>query len=189
MLAVTGLTTTIVQHYLSIRQEEVQRIEAFPSLAHPTPIIKVPFADRYILAAGILHQSRLHKQTEKEIIESLCVNFVNVVRICEYIFENYAKARVCIIGSESGVKWSFDDTYAGAKAAVHTYVATRRVTQLQQLVCVAPTIISDSGMTMRRKDYPDVLAKRRTVTAKQVAETISGLFSPEIDLNNTVVRM
>ncbi|HEY9503579.1 MAG TPA: hypothetical protein VIR01_18215, partial [Pyrinomonadaceae bacterium] len=69
------------------------------------------------------------------------------------------------------------------------YVENRRVAHTQQLVGVAPPIIRDSGMTLRRNDYPDVLKTRRTVTAKLVAEAISGLFSDEIDLNNTVVRL
>ena len=189
MLAVTGLTTTVVQEYLKLRPEEVVRIEARPSLAHPTPELKVPHVERYILAAGILHQADLLNQTEKEIVDSLCVNFVNVIRICELILITAPKARICVIGSESGVKWSFDDIYAGSKAAVHRYVETRKVGFTQQLVCVSPPIIRDAGMTIRRKDYPDVLKKRRTVTAKYVAETISSLFSKEIDLNNTVVRL
>jgi NADP-dependent 3-hydroxy acid dehydrogenase YdfG len=189
MLAVTGLNTTIVQSYLQIRPEGVIRIEATPSLSHSSPVLKVPLADRYILAAGVLHQARLTKQTEKEIIESLSVNFINVIRICEEILSRYKCARICVIGSESGFNWSYDDTYAGAKAAVHRYVETRKIAATQPLVCVSPIIISDSGMTMRRNDYPDILDKRRTVTAMAVAEVISGLFSNEIDLNNTVVRM
>lgn len=189
MLAVTGLHTTIVQSYLQLRPEPVKRIDAKPSLSHPTPELSVPHAERYILAAGILHPAKLVVQTEKEIVESLCVNFVNVVRICEMVLSTVPRARICVIGSESGISWSFDDVYAGAKAAVHRYVETRKVDHDQQLVCVAPTIIADSGMTMRRNDYPDVLRKRRTVTAKVVAETISSMFGPEIELNNAVVRV
>lgn len=189
MLAVTGLNTTIVQEYLKLRPDDVERIEAAPSLAHPTAELKIPNADRYILAAGVLHGKGVMALTEKEIIESLCVNLVNVMRICEKIILTRPYARICVVGSESGVKWSFDDVYAAAKAAVHRYVEVRKTAPGQQLVCVAPPIISDSGMTMRRNDYPEVLKKRRTVTAKYVAETICGLFTPEIDLNNTVVRL
>lgn len=189
MLAVTGLNTTIVQSYLTMRPQTVVRISARPSLAHPTPELKVPHADRYILAAGVLTPATLLKQTEKQIVDSLCVNFVNVVRICEEILHNVEHARVCVIGSESGINWSFDDTYAASKAAVHRYVETRGVKRKQQLVCVAPPIISDSGMTRRRHDYPTVLQTRRSVTSKEVAEVIDSFFSSEIDLNNIVVRM
>lgn len=188
MLAVTGISTTIVKEYLLLRPETTIRIEAIPSLAHPSPELHIPPADRYILAAGLLHQKPLADQTEKEVLASLSVNFINVIRVCERVLSENLEARICVIGSESGYRWSYDDAYAGAKAAIHSYVENRRVYRKQQLVCVAPTVISDSGMTMRRKDYPEVLERRRTVTAKQVAEIISGLFSPEIDLNNTVVR-
>lgn len=189
MIAVTGYNTTIVAEYLKLKPEQVMRIEATPSLAHMSPEFWVPLADRYLLSAGILHQKPLVKQTEKELIESLAINFVNVVRLCEHILEMDIRARICVIGSESGFKGSFDETYAGSKAAVHKYVENRRLKEGQQLVCVAPTIISDSGMTIRRNDYPEILSKRRTVTAKAVAEVVHGLFSAEITVNNAIVRV
>jgi short-subunit dehydrogenase len=190
MLAVTGLRTTIVHEYLKLNPfERIARIEGMPSLADPAPVLSIPRADYYILAAGVLHQKKLVQQTGAEIVESFCVNFVNVVRICEEVFSKYEHARVCVIGSESGYKWSFDDTYAGSKAAVHSYIENRRVKPSQQLVGVAPIVISDAGMTMRRDDYPFVLRRRSTVTSKEVAEIIVGLFNGEITLNNTVVRM
>jgi short-subunit dehydrogenase len=189
MLAVTGLSTSIVQEYLKLRNEIVARIEAHPSLTHPSPDLVIPNADRYILAAGVLHQKPLQIQTEKEVVDSFSINFVNVVRICEQVLSTNDRARICVIGSESGYNGSFDETYAGSKAAVHCYVENRKLKRGQQLVCVAPTIISDSGMTRRRSDYPDVLNRRRTVKAATVAEVIHSLFSDEIYLNNLVVRM
>lgn len=189
MLTVTGISTTIVQRYLMIKPDIVARIRAWPSLSMPDCAFDIPRADRYILAAGVLYQKPLAMQTGAEIAASMCVNYINVVRICESIFQVNEEARVCVVGSESGYVGSFDETYAGAKAAVHCYVENRKMLKTQQLVCVAPSIISDSGMTERRKDYPEILGTRKTVTAMQVAEIIFNLLHGDILVNNTVIRM
>lgn len=192
MLAVTGKTTTIVKEYMKLAKLDdldVWPIGAEPSLAELACHLVVPDADQFILAAGLLHQKRLHQQTGAEIRASVALNFVNVVRICETALEKNEAARICVIGSESAFGWSWDDTYAGMKAALHRYVEKRSLRGLQQLVCVSPPIISDSGMTTRRKDYPAILKRRPSVTASAVAKLVYELLNGDIDLNNVVVRM
>lgn len=190
MLAVTGLSTTIVKEYLKIvPDEEVKRIVAYPNLDMFDCELKIPDADRYILAAGVLHQEKMKDQTGRQIMTSLSVNFINVVRICEEILEKNEHARICVIGSESAYGGSFDETYAGAKAALHRYVEKRTLRAHQQLVCVSPPIISDAGMTLRRHDYPEILKRRPTVTSSEVARLVYDLLNFECELNSVVVRM
>lgn len=172
MLAVTGFRTSIVAELMRlIGDEETVRISSDLARAD-APFAVPPYADKFVLAAGCLYNKRMVMQTPSEIIRSLCINLVNVIRLCEQILVTNENARICVIGSQSGVDWSFDDTYAAAKAAVHKYVETRKTHFPQQLICVAPTIIRDSGMTRRREDYPGVLEKRTTVSAKEVAQSI-----------------
>lgn len=109
--------------------------------------------EKYLFCAGMIRQKRLVDQTDHEIAESYIVNAASVMRACDKLIEHNAKARICIIGSEAAFTWSFDGAYASAKAALHRYVETKKLRSPdQQLVCVAPTIILNTGMTDARND-------------------------------------
>lgn len=175
MLAVTGFRTTIVKA-LSVRTgEPVERIHA--DLARPsTPFLWPEECERFVLAAGILYPRQIHELDALEIEQALAVNLVNVMRLCEAILRRVPRARIVVIGSLSGREGSFDQLYAAAKAGVHCYVQTRLVQPPQLLACVAPTIVSDAGMTLRRADYPALLTRRPFVTSMQVAEMVAALL-------------
>lgn len=168
MLAVTGYGTTIVKELSQICGETIMRINYDDD--------ELPIVDRYLFAGGVLYNKSGDEQTFDEWLVSVRVNFTNVVRMCEQIFMRKEPAAVCVIGSQSARTGSFDGTYAAAKRAIHDYVEARSTTRGHRLVCVAPTIIADSGMTRRRHDYPQVLKERRTVTARQVAEVVYRLL-------------
>lgn len=141
-----------------------------------------------MLAAGALYGKRVAEQSVYEIATGLAINLISPMRLSEQILGANAHARICIIGSESGFNGSYDEVYAAAKAGLHKYVETRRVLPTQQLVAVAPPIIADAGMTLRRDDYPEILKKRRTVTSAQVALLVYQLLYGPI-LSNRVERM
>jgi NADP-dependent 3-hydroxy acid dehydrogenase YdfG len=109
------------------------------------------------------------------------------MRTCERILTLVPNARICIIGSCSGIKGSYDQLYGASKAGIHYYVKTRKVLDTQQLIAVSPCIISDSGMTRRRSDYDDVIENRDTVTAKQVADVVYGLLTMSPAVSNQIV--
>lgn len=168
--------------------ESVVRIDS----ANPSALI----ADRYVLAAGVLYSKRIVEQTREEIETCLRVNLTDTMRLCESILEGNPAARICVIGSESGYRGSYDQTYAAAKAGLHQYVETRKVGKRQQLVAVAPHIIADSGMTRRRVDYEECMRRAeetprgRYITAIEVARMVHFLLYVDQGFtNNTVVRM
>lgn len=174
MIACTGYNSTIVRALAILRPEEViEKILATPS---PTRMdcefSWSPGATRFILAAGVLHQKQILDQSHTEIQSSIAINLVNAVRLIETIFLRVPNARVCVIGSQSGISGSFDMTYALSKAALQKFMRWKQITRTQTLVCIAPPIIADSGMTRRRNDYPGVLEKRRHVFASEVAELV-----------------
>lgn len=174
MFAVTGKRTTIVRELEDLTGEEAVRIEA--DLSDPGCALDPGIYTRYVLAAGVLYSRPPLELEAAEIVAALAVNLTNTIRLCEKILERDNWARICVVGSESGILGSHDRMYAAAKAGVHSYVATRPVRPSQQLVCVAPPIISDSGMTARRRDFPAVLETRAHVRARDVAEIIRGLL-------------
>ena len=174
MIACTGYNSTIMQALAMRRPEEV--IEKIT--ADPAPIkMDCEFswshkAERFVLAAGVLHQKPLLDQSHSDIVSSVSINLINAARLIETILHRVPNAHVAVIGSQSGNSGSYDMTYALCKSALHQFVRWRKVSADQVLVCIAPPIIADSGMTRRRKDYPSVLQERRTVQAMDVAALV-----------------
>ena len=189
MIAVTGYRTTIVEHLREMVDENVVRIDGTGMDKFNFDFI-IPDCSRYVLAAGVLHQKSLLEQTAHEIQECLAVNMINVARVCDFIFNNIHDARVCVIGSESGFKGSYNSVYAMSKAAIHAYVSFKRVGDEQSLTCVAPPIIRDAGMTLRRNDYPEGIIDRVTVGSIDVALKVRELLYDDSLLGKTkIVRM
>jgi NAD(P)-dependent dehydrogenase (short-subunit alcohol dehydrogenase family) len=161
--------------------------------AEPVPLR----AERYLFCQGLLRPERIGDQSEEEIAESFLVNAAQIIRECDTIFAENENARVCVIGSESGFSWSHDGSYAAAKAALHQYVETKKLTKPgQQLICIAPGMIGDAGMTARRKDQENVNLrcashpKGRLLTSVEVARMIyHSLYVDEGYLSGIVIRM
>lgn len=188
MIGITGSSSSIAQKFIENYCEE-NVITARNAFDLPLD------CDEYLLCAGVLYGKKLNELSDFELDETIRVNFINVVKFCDKVFACNDKAKVCIIGSESGIKGSYDMAYAGAKAALHLYVETKQLqTKDQHLVCVSPTIIADSGMTERRKDLKAVLERGdhrrlgRWLTATEVARVADFALS-EMALSNTVIRV
>lgn len=187
-IGVTGARSKIITELAEITGEQIVRLEMdLADPGAPLPIF-LPDTRQFVLAAGVLHGKRILELTGAQIVECLSVNTVNVIRLCEHILAERDDAAICVVGSESGWKGSFDQLYAASKAAVHAYIKTRRTTgRYQQLVGIAPPIIIDCGMTTRRADFEQIKQARKTVTAFQVAERIQALLKS--DRNNEVVSL
>ncbi len=195
MIAIRGINSAIAQALIT---EELDRLDGAQFFAVERGD-RPPLAgfDRYLFCQGLLYDKRAADQTNDEIAASIKVNALDVISSCEYIFANNADARICVLGSESAFAGSFDETYAMAKRALHHYVEHKRLMLPgQQLVAVAPSIISDAGMTLRRKDQQELERRRlshpmgRFATAREVAALIYFLLYGEGSyISGTVIRM
>ena len=130
---------------------------------------KMPNGEKYLFCTGLIHQLRLCDQSDEMIAETFQVNAGSVIRECDRLIEVNPKARICVVGSESGFKGSFDGAYAASKAALHRYVETKRLKSPdQQLVCVAPSCVLNTNMNRQRNaDGVASLERRRVVHPKQ----------------------
>lgn len=170
MICVTGWNSCIVKALKDLHPDETfvraeyQQGGTFGILPHAT---------RYIYAAGVMLGKSARETSEEEAIRTLLVNLYGAIRFTESALSVNPAARICLIGSMSGIEGSYDEFYASSKAGLHHYAQTRAVRAPAQLFAVAPGIISDSGMTRRRRDYPKVLMDRPTITAAQVASIVS----------------
>lgn len=191
MLIVTGWGSTIVKALLPMLpgEEKAERAEAgwqdFPT-----------DAQRYLFCAGLLRPKATAYQLDAEMAETFLVNCGDVIRACDRVLAENSKARICIVGSESGYSWSFDGIYAAAKAGLHAYVTAKRLQPEQQLVCIAPGMIADTKMTTGRTDQENVAArakahpKKRLLRSEEVAKLIHYvLYVDEGYLSGTVIRM
>jgi len=190
MLAVTGFHSKIVDELRKLLPGG-EEIVPFDRLIDP----KV-WCDRYLFCAGVLRPKRLEEQSLDERDESWHVNLIRPMLLCDEILARNSRARIVVMGSESGFSWSFDGTYAAAKAALHRYVETKKLKPDQQLVCVAPSIIEDCGMTMRREDTENLERRRkahpkqRFLKAVEIAKLIHFLlYVDQGYISNTVIRV
>lgn len=150
--------------------------------------------DRIVIAHAAVETVPFLSRTQDDLEQSFTVNCLSVVRMCELALEVNPSARICIIGSSSATKGSWDIAYWLAKAALHSYVQERQLSPGQQLVCVAPSGI-ECGMTLRRpvREIEALKAehpKKRLVTPREVASLIHYLlFADAGYVTNTVVEM
>ncbi len=144
-----------------------------------------PAADRYLFCHGLLLGDP---------DESWLVNYISTATQCDWIFRTNPMAKVCIIGSESAYRGSFDKAYAEAKASLHRYIEGKKLNSwAQQLVGISPGIIEDCGMTTRRTDNlsrrRDAHPMGRFVTAKEVASLAHHLLYHQPYISGTIIRM
>lgn len=152
--------------------------------------------ERYLFCHGLLRSKTALEQTPEERAEGLLANLTSTVAHCDEIIARNPLARICVIGSESGYRGSYDGVYAAAKAALHHYVEHKRIrTMDQQLVAISPGIIEDAGMTMRREDIERLEQRRRChpkgrfLLAAEVAAMAHFLLYHAPYVSGTVVRM
>ena len=175
MLAVTGYRSKIVQELRQLLPPEEEVLSWDRDMVPRS-------CERYLFCAGVLRPKTIWEQSDEETNESFFVNCVQVMRMCDGLLRDVDKARIVVMGSESGFTWSYDGAYAASKAALHRYVETKKLKPQQQLVCVAPSIIEDCGMTLRREDKENLERrrnenpKRRFLTAIEVARVIHFLL-------------
>lgn len=191
MIAIRGASSIIAQQLIAMLPDG-ERVEAVRRGASMPVSV-----ERYFFCVGLLRSKSMADQSAAEIAESMAANYSQVVFECDQIFSANACARICVMGSESGYSGSFDGAYALAKERLHKYVETKRLQYpAQQLVCVAPSIVLDSGMTLRRVDTDGLERrrwahpKRRYLRAMEVAQMVRHLLYVDRGYTTgTIVRM
>lgn len=161
-------------------------------------LVEMPLdLDRYLVCTGFLSGKSLTAIPAEEATLTWRRNFIEPATFCDRLFAVNPEARVCLLGSESGFKGSFDMAYAGAKAALHLYVQTKQLEHPgQQLVAIAPTVVWDTNMTQSRKDIArtklrgEATRHGRWLSAAEVAaQAYQALFIATRFLSNTVIRL
>ncbi|MDD1827103.1 SDR family oxidoreductase [Photobacterium sp. ZSDE20] len=151
----------------------------------------------FVFNIGVLYPKRILEQNHDEIIHSLKLNLLYIVKCCEFIIENNDMAKIIIVGSESGKKGSYDTSYFLSKAALRAYVREKKLAHKeQQILLISPSVIEDAGMTLRRKDVSNLESnklshpKQRLLKSKEVASIISMIIQDKMDyISNTEIEV
>lgn len=153
-------------------------------------------ASHYLFNMGVLHNNRLVNQTKSEIVDSLLVNLIFPIACIDRLLSKKPELKVVILGSESGIKGSFDTTYFLAKAALRAYVRERSISYPNQsILLLSPSTIEDASMTTSRKDqdrlaeYKSMHPKKRFLTSYEVANAIFDLFAMSDYFTNTELEL
>ena len=153
--------------------------------------------DKIFLCHSILSNKKHLLKSENEIHNQLNINLLSKIKICEISLKYNPKARIFIIGSESGLKGSYDIAYALSKSSINKYVEERKIFyKEQQLICIAPSTIIDGKMTLKRKDQKNVRKsvknnpKKRGLYSREISKLIYDLSFNNTDyLTNTVINV
>ena len=154
-------------------------------------------SNKILLLQSVISSKKFLNRRENDIIDQIRINFLSIIKICEVALKYKKKAKIVILGSESGIKGSHDIVYGLMKTALHQYVKERKINfPNQQLVCIAPSTIIDANITIRRKDKNNVKKsirnnpKKRGLKSKEIAELIYNIFYNITDyLSNTVISV
>jgi len=183
VIAIAGIRTSIAKALIPILPHGTAVCDFYEIEDGPPP-------PRILIASGYIGNKKIEEQSQQEIQESLWINMVSVVRMCNLFLDNTPEIRICVIGSESAINGSHDEAYALGKAGLHAYVKWRRTGLNQQLVCVCPPIIGDSYWVSQRHDYPKVLEERPHCRSIDVARTVKGvLYDRGPEVTNVIIRV
>lgn len=153
------------------------------------------YTHKIIYSWGALYSKRLLNQTYTEACQSYVWNFLIPMKILEKFNQVDIEFQFIYISSESARKGSFDGNYAAQKAASERFIRECRLLNvMSSAVCIAPSMISDAGMTKRRQDKEAVHKaainnpKGRLLESKEVADLISWLIkNPSSYITNTTI--
>ena len=189
-VVITGIKSTIASEFVRLLYDDtVHGIRVEDMHRHMQ-------ADRYLFCQGYLVPKTSAEQTDQEKEKSYYINYDSIALSISNIINYNPKARICVIGSESAYRGSYDDSYAKNKRLIHKYIEDKELlTPYQQLVGIAPTIIEDSKMTRDRTDIDNLKRRRnehpmkRFLMAKEVALMAYTLLYDQPYVNRTIIRM
>ena len=160
-------------------------------------IKKIINADKILLLQSVISSKNFLRRKQKDINSQISINFLSIIKICEIAIKYNKRVKIIILGSESGIKGSYDIIYGLMKSALHKYVEERKINfPGQQLICISPSTIIDAKITIERNDKKNVLKsilsnpKKRGIMSFEIADLIYNIFFKTTDyLTNTVIRV
>lgn len=150
--------------------------------------------DTIIFLHGKLLGKEHNDKTSEEILDQIKINLLSIIEICEFIIKKKKRIKIIILGSESGIKGSYDKAYFLSKSALHHYIKEKKIKYShQQIIGIAPSMIKDGNMTTKRKNKKEIISskltnpKKRLLTSKEIAKLIKYLVFDLSDYISNIV--
>jgi hypothetical protein len=138
--------------YNRVEIEKIAREDDWEALQFDTKSFNV-----VLYSWGLLFPNRIVDQKFEEKIAGYIYNFLIPVTLIEKLNKFESGFNFIYISSESAKKGSFDGNYACQKAATETFIRECQLLNRESIVvAVAPSMMSDAGMTLRRSDTKNV---------------------------------
>lgn len=187
----------ITGHRSQIAQEFIKLVEPGSVLGMQCEELhKHTNASKYLFCQGYLAGKSINEISPEEYKKTIEINYTLIVDAVKTIVESNPFAKICIISSYSGYKGSYDMTYAYSKNLLNQFIESAVLTsKYQQLVGIAPWIVEDAGMTLRRDDKARLEAikgkhpMKRFASSKEVADLAYDLLFKHNYINKTVIKM
>ena len=151
-------------------------------------------SNRILLLHSVISNKKFIEREEIDIVKQIKINLLSTIKICEIAIKYNKNVKIIVLGSESGIKGSYDIVYALTKSSIHKYIKEKKIKHPnQQLLCIAPSTIVDAGITLRRKDQNNVdksindNPKKRGIKSREIANLIYSLFFDQSNYINNIV--
>ena len=145
---------------------------------------------------GLLIPKRFIDQKFSERIMGYIFNFMIPVTLIEKLNTVDITFNFIYISSESAKKGSFDANYAAQKAATEMFIRECNLLNSESLVvAVAPSMIGDAGMTLRRLDTQNVEKAKRNhpkgalLKTEDLVDLIEFLIFQNTYISNTTLEI
>jgi NAD(P)-dependent dehydrogenase (short-subunit alcohol dehydrogenase family) len=150
----------------------------------------------FLYTWGQLLPKRITDQTMDEAVEGFKRNFMVPATILESLNTDNREFLFIYLSSESATKGSYDLNYAAQKCAMNLIIKELQpANKNSNIIGIAPSMIEDAGMTLRRTDSNNVQRARSEHPKKRLAKTeeIVSLIDYLIDegtyISNTIIEV
>ncbi len=204
-ILITGSNSKIAKHLIKLipKKIKIQKINSKNFKLENLDEIKknIKFFEQFdtvFFFHSEIGTERLNFNNLEKISRSININLLSQIYISEICLKNHKNAKIFFTGSESGLKGSYDIIYSLMKTSIHKYVEERKILfPNQKVLCLAPSTITDSIFTNKRKDQKNVKnsiklnPKKRGLYSKEIAEIIFDMmFSKKFNyLTNTIIHL
>jgi NAD(P)-dependent dehydrogenase (short-subunit alcohol dehydrogenase family) len=209
-IIITGYNSNIAKNLIKIlkKSEDIEIIKAgrckdadifvefncFDSVKKFAQTLQEKPFSHLLICHGVLYGEKIDNLNKTECIGSVFVNMTSVIFLLEQL-TNLKNINTLVVSSISGKKGSYDNLYASCKAGVDLAVKTisKQLDSSSRLNALAPGIISDTRMTMERKDKEnlqnilDTIPTRQFSTSLEVAELGYYILFKSSNLNSSII--
>lgn len=154
-------------------------------------------SSHYFFCQGYLAGKSIDEISIDEFRKTMYINYSSIRDACNLILESNKFAKICVISSYSAYRGSYDETYALSKSKINNYIEKESKIKYpdQQIFGIAPWIIEDAGMTIRRDDtlrlekIKNEHPLKRFSTSMEIAKLAYDIMFKHNYINRTVIKM